>query len=155
MYSAFATDIADGYIARINQVTLPGTDPDPLADKLMTFTVIVSITAAASSPVGVVIFFAEAAAGVGALSMFHKIDDVMPANWLGKTPRGCFSSSALPWSSSLHPQDLGHRHDLRGPCPHFVAALLHLWIHPACSERKTSNLPEFQRIHTQSIISAL
>lgn len=28
--------------------------------------------------------------GVGALSMFHKIDDVMPANWLGKTSTGVF-----------------------------------------------------------------
>ena len=90
---AFATDIADGYIARhFNQVTRLGRILDPLADKLMTFTVIVSITAAGIIPVwAVVIFFLkEAAMGVGALSMFHKINDVMPANWLGKTSTGVF-----------------------------------------------------------------
>ena len=84
---AFATDIADGYIARhFNQVTRLGRILDPLADKLMTFTVIVSITAAGIIPVwAVVVFFLkEAAMGIGALSMYHKVDDVIPSNWLDK-----------------------------------------------------------------------
>ncbi|MEG2137104.1 MAG: CDP-alcohol phosphatidyltransferase family protein, partial [Oscillospiraceae bacterium] len=42
---AFLTDIADGWIARhFNQVTKLGRILDPLADKLMTFTVIICIT---------------------------------------------------------------------------------------------------------------
>ena len=90
---AFVTDVADGWIARhFNQVTRLGRILDPLADKLMTFTVIICITAAGIIPLwAVVVFFLkEAAMGVGALSMFHKIDDVMPANWLGKTSTGVF-----------------------------------------------------------------
>ncbi len=84
---AFVTDIADGYIARrFNQITRLGRILDPLADKLMTFTVIVCITAAGIIPIwAVLIFFCkEAAMGLGALSMLHKIDDVIPSNWLGK-----------------------------------------------------------------------
>ncbi len=84
---AFLTDIADGYIARrFHQITRLGRILDPLADKLMTFTVIICITTAGIIPVwAVVIFFVkEAAMCLGAMSMLHKIDDVMPANWLGK-----------------------------------------------------------------------
>ena len=85
---AFLTDIADGYIARrFNMVTRLGCILDPLADKLMTFTVIVCITVAGIIPVwAVVIFFIkEAAMGLGAVSMLGKIDDVIPSNWLGKS----------------------------------------------------------------------
>lgn len=85
---AFATDVADGYIARrFNQITRLGRILDPLADKLMTFTVIICITAAGIIPLwAVVVFFLkEAAMGVGALSMYHKVDDVIPSNWLGKS----------------------------------------------------------------------
>ena len=84
---AFFTDIADGWIARhFNQITRLGRVLDPLADKLMTFTVIICITADGIIPVwAVVIFFLkEAAMGIGALSMYHRTDDVIPSNWLGK-----------------------------------------------------------------------
>lgn len=84
---AFLTDIADGWIARhFNQITRLGRILDPLADKLMTFTVIICITAAEIIPVwAVVVFFVkEAAMGIGAMTMLHQIDDVMPANYLGK-----------------------------------------------------------------------
>ncbi len=90
---AFLTDIADGYIARrFNQITRLGRILDPLADKLMTFTVIICITTAGSIPVwAVVVFFLkEAAMGLGAMSLLHKIDDVMPSNWLGKVSTGVF-----------------------------------------------------------------
>ena len=90
---AFLTDIADGYIARrFNQITRLGRILAPLADKLMTFTVIICIAAAGSIPVwAVVVFFLkEAAMGLGAMSMLHKIDDVMPSNWLGKGSTGVF-----------------------------------------------------------------
>ena len=85
---AFATDVADGWIARhFNMVTRLGRILDPLADKLMTFTVIVCITVAGIIPLwAVVIFFLkEAAMGIGALSMLGKLDDVIPANALGKS----------------------------------------------------------------------
>ncbi len=88
---AFVTDIADGWIARhFHQVTRLGRILDPLADKLMTFTVIVCITAAGIIPLwAVVVFFLkEAAMGVGALSMYHKTEDVIPSNWLGKVSTG-------------------------------------------------------------------
>ena len=90
---AFLTDIADGWIARhFNQITRLGRVLDPLADKLMTFTVIICITADGIIPVwAVVIFFLkEAAMGIGALSMYRKVDDVIPSNWLGKTSTGVF-----------------------------------------------------------------
>ena len=90
---AFVTDIADGWIARhFHQVTRLGRILDPLADKLMTFTVIVCITAAGIIPLwAVVVFFLkEAAMGVGALSMYHKTEDVIPSNWLGKVSTGVF-----------------------------------------------------------------
>lgn len=84
---AFLTDIADGWIARhFNQITRLGRILDPLADKLMTFTVIICITAAGIIPLwAVVVFFLkEAAMGIGALSLYHKVDDVISSNWLGK-----------------------------------------------------------------------
>ena len=91
--TAFLTDVADGWIARhFNQITKLGRILDPLADKLMTFTVIVCITAAGIIPLwAVVVFFLkEAAMGVGALSMYHKTEDVIPSNWLGKVSTGVF-----------------------------------------------------------------
>ena len=85
---AFVTDIADHF----HQVTRLGRILDPLADKLMTFTVILCITAAGIIPLwAVVVFFLkEAAMGVGALSMYHKTEDVIPSNWLGKVSTGVF-----------------------------------------------------------------
>ena len=91
--TAFLTDVADGWIARhFNQITKLGRILDPLADKLMTFTVILCITAAGIIPLwAVVVFFLkEAAMGVGALSMYHKTEDVIPSNWLGKVSTGVF-----------------------------------------------------------------
>ena len=90
---AFFTDIADGWIARhFNQVTPLGRILDPLADKLMTFTVILCITISDIIPTwAVVVFFCkEALMGLGALSMHRKVDDVMPANYLGKASTGFF-----------------------------------------------------------------
>ena len=103
--AAFLTDIADGWIARhFNQITKLGRILDPLADKLMTFTVIICITVDGIIPVwAVVIFFLkEAAMGLGALSMYRKVDDVIPSNWLGKASTGVFfpdqsSTWATPW----------------------------------------------------------
>lgn len=84
---AFATDIADGWIARhFDQITLLGRILDPLADKLMTFTVIISLAVAGIIPVwaAVIFFLKEISMGIGAISMFHKAEDIIPSNWFGK-----------------------------------------------------------------------
>ena len=90
---AFATDIADGYIARrFDMITKLGRVLDPLADKLMTFTVIICVTADGIIPVwAVVIFFCkELAMGVGGFLMLRRTKDVIPSNWLGKPSTGVF-----------------------------------------------------------------
>ncbi|MEG0824907.1 MAG: CDP-diacylglycerol--glycerol-3-phosphate 3-phosphatidyltransferase [Oscillospiraceae bacterium] len=90
---AFLTDIADGWIARhFNQVTKLGRILDPLADKLMTFTVIICITVKGIVPLwAVVIFFGkEIIMGLGALVLYRRTDDVIPANIWGKISTGFF-----------------------------------------------------------------
>ena len=90
---AFLTDIADGWIARhFNQISKLGRILDPLADKLMTFTVIISITIAGIIPMwAVVVFFLkEVLMGIGALTMYRRMDDVISSNWLGKASTGVF-----------------------------------------------------------------
>ncbi len=90
---ASLTDVLDGWIARhFDQITRLGRVLDPLADKLMTFSVIVCITVADIIPLwAVVIFFCkEALMGLGALSMYRKVDDVIPSNYLGKASTATF-----------------------------------------------------------------
>lgn len=90
---AFLTDILDGWIARrFNMVTRLGRILDPLADKLMTFTVIVCITVAGIIPLwAVAVFFLkEGAMAIGAMCMLGKTGDVIPSNWLGKASTGVF-----------------------------------------------------------------
>ncbi|WP_251449158.1 CDP-alcohol phosphatidyltransferase family protein [Vermiculatibacterium agrestimuris] len=91
--AAFVTDIADGYIARrFDLVTKLGRILDPLADKLMTLTVITCVTADGILPIwAVVVFFCkEAAMGLGGLYLYRQIKDMPPSNWLGKTSTGVF-----------------------------------------------------------------
>ncbi len=91
--AAFFTDIADGYIARrFDQITKLGRILDPLADKLMTFTVILSVCLDGVLPmwVAVVFFCKELAMALGGLFMFHRTNDVRPSNWLGKASTGVF-----------------------------------------------------------------
>ncbi len=81
------TDVLDGFIARhCHMVSQLGRILDPLADKLMAFTVLTCIAVAQIVPFwAVLIFFCkEALMGLGALTLYQKIDDVMPSNWLGK-----------------------------------------------------------------------
>ncbi|NCE63422.1 CDP-alcohol phosphatidyltransferase family protein [Pseudoflavonifractor sp. 524-17] len=90
---AFLTDIADGWIARhFHQITRLGRVLDPLADKLMTFTVIICIAAAQIIPMwAVAVFFLkEAAMGIGALTLYRRAADIISANWLGKASTGVF-----------------------------------------------------------------
>ncbi|MEG1858508.1 MAG: CDP-diacylglycerol--glycerol-3-phosphate 3-phosphatidyltransferase [Pseudoflavonifractor sp.] len=90
---AFLTDIADGWIARhFNQVTKLGRILDPLADKLMAFTVLICIEIAGIIPLWPVIIFLakELCMGIGALVLYHTVDDVIPANIWGKVSTGFF-----------------------------------------------------------------
>ncbi len=110
---AFATDIADGYIARrFNMVTKLGRILDPLADKLLTFTALVCIAAKGVIPVwGVVILFCkEALMGLGGLVLYQHAGDVISANLLGKISTGVFFVVLAvlvlfpipqPWSTAL------------------------------------------------------
>ena len=88
---AFATDIADGYIARrFDMITKLGRILDPLADKLMTFTVIICVALDGTIPMwAIAVFF---------------------CNWWGKASTGVFFVvlAALvlfpiprPWSTAM------------------------------------------------------
>ena len=91
--AAFVTDVADGWIARrFNQITRLGRILDPMADKLMTFIVILCLTADGVIPVwAVVIFFCkELAMAIGGYLMYRARGDVISSNWLGKSATGVF-----------------------------------------------------------------
>ena len=90
---ASMTDWLDGYLARRDHlVTDFGKFMDPLADKLMTFTVIICITADGIIPLwAVVVFFCkELTMAIGGYLMYQKVGDVISSNWLGKSSTGVF-----------------------------------------------------------------
>lgn len=90
---AFVTDIADGAIARkFDLITRLGRVLDPVADKLMTFTVILCVCLDGIVPMwaAVVFFCKEAAMALGGAMMLHRTKDVIPSNWLGKASTGVF-----------------------------------------------------------------
>ncbi len=90
---ACLTDVLDGMIARrFNQITKLGRVLDPLADKLMAFTVLICITIDGIIPLwAVVIFFIkECLMGIGALVMYKKLDDVISSDKFGKTATASF-----------------------------------------------------------------
>lgn len=81
------TDILDGYIARrYNLVTKLGTALDPIADKLMLLTVLVSITIKNQIPFWIIIIVAakETLLILGAITLLNEHDAVIPANRFGK-----------------------------------------------------------------------
>jgi cardiolipin synthase len=85
--AASLTDLLDGYIARkYNMITRLGRVLDPLADKLMSFCVLICIiiTEPRLFWAGIVFFVKEACMGLGALIQYKKINDVPGANILGK-----------------------------------------------------------------------
>jgi len=111
--AAFATDIADGYIARkFDMITKLGRVLDPLADKLMTLTVIICVALDGAIPMwAIAVFFCkEVLMGLGGLLMYRRVRDVNPANWWGKASTGVFFVvlAALvlfpiprPWSTAM------------------------------------------------------
>ncbi|MDR0936714.1 MAG: CDP-alcohol phosphatidyltransferase family protein [Oscillospiraceae bacterium] len=84
---AGATDVLDGMIARkYKQVTRLGRILDPLADKLMTFAVLICVTVDGVVPLwAVTVFFIkEGLMGIGGLLLYRKIADMPPSNIFGK-----------------------------------------------------------------------
>lgn len=81
------TDTLDGYIARkYNLITKLGIVLDPLADKLMLITVLVSVTFSNNIPLWIiwVVSLKEALMILGAFSLLNENNVVIPANIFGK-----------------------------------------------------------------------
>ena len=93
LYTAFwvfavasLTDLADGYIARKYQlITNFGKLMDPLADKLMVVSVLLSMAIKGIAPwaVLIILFCKEATMVVGGLILYHN-DVVVYSKWIGK-----------------------------------------------------------------------
>ena len=116
---AFATDILDGWIARhFNMVTRLGRILDPLADKLMTFTVLVCVSLEGIIPMWVTAVFLckELAMLLGGAVLVRQVGDVITANWWGKASTGVFfvvlallvlCPIQRPWSTAMITLALG------------------------------------------------
>lgn len=81
------TDILDGYLARKhNMVTPAGMMLDPLADKLMMLTVMLSLLWAGDLSIAAALAMLVRDAGMiaGAALMHFKGKRTVPANWMGK-----------------------------------------------------------------------
>jgi len=92
------TDVLDGFLARrYNLVTKLGIVLDPLADKLMLLTVLVSITLKNQIPFWVIVVVAvkETLMMMGAIALFNDHDIVVPANRLGKLSTVAFYIAIL------------------------------------------------------------
>ena len=90
---AFLTDILDGWIARhFNMITRLGRILDPLADKLMTLTVIICVALDGIIPMWVIAIFLckELAMLLGGAILVRRVGDVITANWWGKISTGVF-----------------------------------------------------------------
>ncbi len=84
--AAFITDIADGYIARSqNLVTNFGKLMDPIADKLLTASALIMLTAKGMlSPIAAIIIIAREFLISGFRLVSAGSGVVIAANWLGK-----------------------------------------------------------------------
>lgn len=81
------TDILDGYLARRNgQVTSLGAMLDPLADKTMMITVILSLLITGHIPwsAGAAIFIRDLGMIIGSAYFHFRGKKTVPANWMGK-----------------------------------------------------------------------
>lgn len=93
------TDVLDGYIARkYNQTTDVGAVLDPLADKLMTFAVLISFTMAEMIPYWILLIIGlkEIVMIFGGLILYlFKGNKVLPSNRFGKAATIFFYASIL------------------------------------------------------------
>lgn len=84
---AVLTDFLDGRIARrYNQITMLGRFLDPLADKMMVFSVLISLTLENIIPTGIAAIFlgVQLLQILGGVVLFRFIKDVPPSNMFGK-----------------------------------------------------------------------
>ncbi|MHB1393955.1 MAG: CDP-alcohol phosphatidyltransferase family protein [Clostridia bacterium] len=98
------TDILDGFIARrYNLVTRLGIVLDPLADKLMLITVLISITLKNQIPFWIIVVVAikETLLILGAITLFNDHDIVVPANRFGKISTIAFYIAILAMAFDL------------------------------------------------------
>lgn len=92
------TDMLDGYIARkYKMITRLGTALDPLADKLMILTVLVSISIRFPIPLYIIaiVIIKEVMMIMGAIALYNDHDVVVPANRLGKLSTIIFYAAVL------------------------------------------------------------
>ena len=81
--AASATDMLDGYLARrLNQITRLGRILDPLADKLMTATALISLFVAGMIPlwIGAVFVIKEIFMLIGGIRLYRRMSDMPPSN---------------------------------------------------------------------------
>lgn len=91
--AAGATDLLDGYIARkYNLITKWGKLMDPLADKLMLLTVLVSlyVRGIIPAPVILIVFIKEFLMIAGAAFLYKNRNVVVEANFFGKAATASF-----------------------------------------------------------------
>lgn len=96
--AAGITDILDGYIARkYGQVTQMGAMLDPLADKLMLITVILSllITGHISWMAAAAMFFRDLSMIAAGMLLHFRGKQTLPANWMGKLTTVMFYAAIM------------------------------------------------------------
>lgn len=84
---ASLTDVLDGYIARkYNKTSALGRLLDPMADKIMTFSVLLCVTIDGIIPLWALIFFfvKESLMAIGGFILRHKLSDLPQSNLFGK-----------------------------------------------------------------------
>ncbi|WP_054025424.1 CDP-alcohol phosphatidyltransferase family protein [Bacillus sp. FJAT-28004] len=98
MVAAGITDVLDGYIARrTGQVTTAGIMLDPLADKLMLITVIVSLLVSGhiSWAAAAAMFLRDLGMIAGGLYFHFRGKKTVPANWMGKLTTVLFYAAIM------------------------------------------------------------
>ena len=97
--AAGITDIVDGYIARkYNQITKLGRILDPLADKLMVWAALISLSVVRIIPLVITIlyFIKEMLLGIGGVLVYRRIRDIPPSHPLGKASTLLFFFAIMP-----------------------------------------------------------
>lgn len=98
MVAAGITDVLDGYIARrTGQITTAGMMLDPLADKMMLITVIVSLLVSGhiSWAAAAAMFLRDLGMIAGGFYFHFRGKKTVPANWMGKLTTVLFYAAIM------------------------------------------------------------